>query len=61
MMQSSLSDNYVHRYNIEIFNLLGPEVQMIHSKLMIKNKLKEFLSELKSLKLIQYCSKNIRK
>ena len=50
-MQSSLSDNYVHRYNIEIFNLLGPEVQMIHSKLMIKNKLKEFLSELKSLKL----------
>ena len=60
-MQSSLSDNYVHRYNIEIFNLLGPEVQMIHSKLMIKNILKEFLSELKSLKLSQYCSKNIRK
>ena len=60
-MQSSLSDNYVHRYNIEIFNLLGPEVQMIHSKLMIKIKLKEFLSELKSLKLSQYCSKNIRK
>ena len=60
-MQSSLSDNYVHRYNIEIFNLLGSEVQMIHSKLMIKNKLKEFLSELKSLKLSQYCSKNIRK
>ena len=42
-MQSNSSDKYVHCYNIEILNLFN-------AKPMIKNKLKEFLSELKKFK-----------
>ena len=40
------SDKYVHRYNIEILNLFDPEVQLINTKPMIKNKLKELLRKL---------------
>ena len=39
MMQSNSSDNSVHSYNIEILNLI-PELQLIHTKPMIKKKLK---------------------
>ena len=42
MMESSSSDNCVHRYNIEMF-----ELQLINTKPMIKNLLKELLSELR--------------
>ena len=45
------SDNYVHHYNIEILNLFDPELQLINNKHMIKNKLKELLSEVQSLKV----------
>ena len=48
MMQSSSSDNCVHRYDIEILNLLDPELQLINNKPMFENKLKELLSELKN-------------
>ena len=45
------SDNYVHHYNIDVFNLLDLELQWINSKPMIKNKLKELLNELKEFKV----------
>ena len=46
-MQSNTSDNCIHRYNVEISNLHDPGLQPINTKPMIKNKLKELLSELK--------------
>ena len=50
-MQSNSSDKYVHRYNIEIFYLFDPQLQLINTETMIKNKLKELLSELKKFKV----------
>ena len=50
-MQSNTSDNCVHHYNAEILNLFDPELQLINTKPMIKNKLKELSSELKKLKV----------
>ena len=50
MMQSNSSDNFVHCYNIEILKLFDPELQLINTKHMIKNKLKELLSYLKKIK-----------
>ena len=52
-VQSNSSDNSMHRYNIEILNSFDPELQLINTNPMIKNKLKELLSELKSLKFRQ--------
>ena len=46
-MQSNSSDNCIHCYKVEILNLVDPELQLINTKPMIKNKLKELLSELK--------------
>ena len=51
VMQSNSSNNRVHRYNIEILNHFHPKLQMINTKPMIKNKLKELLSELKRIKV----------
>ena len=51
IMQSNSSDKYLHRYNIEILNLFHPELQLINTKPMIKNRLKELLSELKKFKV----------
>ena len=50
-MQLNSSDKYVHHYNIEIFNLFDTELHMINTKLMIKSKLKELLSESKNFKV----------
>ena len=50
-MQPNTSDNCVHRYNVEILNLFDPELQLINTKPMIKNKLKELLSQLKKFKV----------
>ena len=47
-MQSKSSDKYGHRCNVEILNLFDPKIQLINTKPIIKNKLKELLS--KSLK-----------
>ena len=49
MLQSNSSDNCVHRYNIKTLNLFDPELLLLNTKPMIKQKLKELLSE-KSLK-----------
>ena len=57
IMQLNYFDKHVHRYictNIEVANLFDPELQLINTKTMIENKLKEFLSELKKVKLRQY-------
>ena len=40
IIQSNSSHNCVHRYNVEILNIFDPELQLIHTKPMIKNKLK---------------------
>ena len=50
-MQSSSSDNCVHRYDIQNLNLFDPELQLINTKPMIKSKLKESLSELRKFKV----------
>ena len=50
MMQSNSSDNCVHRCTIMILNIFDIELQLNNTKPMIKNKLKEFLSELKKFK-----------
>ena len=64
-MQSRLSDKYVHRYNIEILNLFDSELQLISAKTIIKNKLKELLSELKSsvqtILFLEYQKRNNRR
>ena len=52
-VQSNSSDNCMRCYNIEILNSFDPELQLINTNPIIKNKLKELLSELKSLKFRQ--------
>ena len=54
MMQLRSYDNCICDSNIEVLNLFDPKLQLINTKPIIKNKLKEFLSELKELKFIQY-------
>ena len=52
MMESNSSDNCLHHYfNIEILNLFDPELQLINTKPIIRNKLKELLSELKKFRI----------
>ena len=56
----------IHRYNVEILNFFDPQLQLINTKPMIKNKLKELLSELKKLKIqktlvLHYKKKSARK
>ena len=34
----------MHYYNVEILNLFNPELQLITTKTIIKNKLKELLN-----------------
>ena len=50
-MQSNSTDNCVHDYNVEILNIFDLELQLINTELVIKNKLKELLSELKKFKV----------
>ena len=48
-VQSNSSDYCVHYYNVEILNLFDPELQLIDTKPVIKNKFKKQLSELKKV------------
>ena len=50
-VQSNSSDNCIHHYNVDIFNLFDPELQLINIKPMIKNKLQELLREIKKFKV----------
>ena len=65
-MQSSSFDNCIHCYSLEILNLFDPELQLINTKPVIKNKLKELLNELKKVKVqtilvVDYKKRNHRK
>ena len=50
-VQSSSFDNCTHRYNGEILIFFDPELQLINNIPVIKNKLKEFVYELKKFKV----------
>ena len=50
-VQSNSSDNHMHHYNVKILNLFDPELQLINTKPVIKNKLKGLSSELKKFKV----------
>ena len=50
-MQSNSSGNCIHHYNVQILNLFDPELQLLNTKPVIKNKLKELLIELKKFKV----------
>ena len=50
-VQSNSSDNCIHHYNVKILNLFDPELQLIHTKPVIKNKLDGLLNELKNFKV----------
>ena len=54
LMQSNSPDNCIHHSDIMVYNLFDRELQLGNTKPMIKNKLKELISELKSLKFRQY-------
>ena len=61
-MQSTSSNNCIHHYNVEIFNLFDPELQKINPKAIIKKNLKELLRELKKVqtRLVLEYKKNDR-
>ena len=50
-MESNSSDNCVHHYNVDFLNLFDPELQLINTKPVIKNKFKKLLSELQKFKV----------
>ena len=50
-VQSNSFDNCIHRYNVEILNLYDPELQLINTKPVIKNKFKVLLNEFKKFKV----------
>ena len=65
-VQSNSFDNCIHHYHVEILNLFDPELQLINTKPMNKNKLKELLSELQKFKVqtilvLGYKKRNDRK
>ena len=61
IMHSNSFDNCVLCYNIEILNLFDRELYLINTKPMIKNKLKELLSELKKFKVLTILVLNSKK
>ena len=50
-MRSNSSGHCILRYNVEILNRFDPKLQLINTKPITKNKLKELLSELKKFKV----------
>ena len=50
-MQPNSSGNCIPLFNVEILNIFDPELQLTNVKPMIKNKLKELLSELEKFKV----------
>ena len=45
MIESNASDKCVHHYIVEILNLFDPELQLINTKPMIKDKFKKLVRE----------------
>ena len=60
-MGSNSYDKCIHHYNDEILNLFDPEIQLINTKAMIKNKIWALLNDLEKFKFRQYFSLTIRK
>ena len=60
-LQSDSSDNCIHHYNVEILNIFDPELQPNNAKPIIKNKFKQFLSELKKFKVQTILSLDYKK
>ena len=60
-LQSDSSDNCIHHYNVEILNIFDPELQLSNAKQIIKNKFKQFLSELKKFKFQTILSLDYKK
>ena len=60
-LQSDSSDNCIHHYNVEILNIFDPELQLNNAKPIIKNKFKQFLSELKKFKVQTILSLDYKK
>ena len=65
-MWSKSSDNGVNHYNFEILNLFDLELQLINTKPVIKNKLKNFSRGLQKFKVkttlvLDYKKRNDRK
>ena len=50
-MRPSSSNNCICLFNIKSLNFFDPELQLINAKGIIKNKIKELLSELKNLEV----------
>lgn len=49
IMQASSSDKFMHIYNIDISNVYDLELQLISTKYVIRNKLKDSLDDFKKL------------
>ena len=45
MIESNSSDKCVHHYIVEILNLFDPELQLINTKPMVKDKFKKLVRE----------------
>ena len=55
-MQSNSSNNCTYHHNVEILSLFHPELELINTKSVIKNKLKKLLSN-----FLDYKKRNGRK
>ena len=65
-VQSNSSDNCINHYNFDILNLFDPKLQLIDTKPLIKNKLKELLIEwkkfeVKAVLVVDYKKRNEHK
>ena len=50
-MEANSSDNCIYRNNVEVLNIFDLELQLINTKPMIKNKLKELINALKKFEI----------
>ena len=57
-LQANSSDNFIHHYHVKTLNLFDPELQLINSKPVIKNKLKGLLNKFKTVLVLDYKKRN---
>ena len=63
-VKSNSCDNCIYHYNVDTLNLFDPELQLINTKPVIKNKLKEVLNVSEKFKIqtvLDYMKRNYRK
>ena len=51
IMEANSSDNCIYRDNVEVLNIFDLELQLINTKPMIKNNLKELINALKKFEI----------